>query len=175
MIPRRPVAIRNRPVIRAIARKLTLLAAPSAPDRAAKKSNRQLQYLLNKIARAANGSAPVVLGCAQLAERPEYRRRYAEVQRRFEIDAPFKRACLDTTRWVLAASPGDKVDERAALLGVHYLLAELPMFLHAPEVTGRSEVAFVYHQCPQLVVDLYAGRFGDVVSTGQGFVEVTDD
>lgn len=153
----------------------TLEAKGYAQDRAAKKTSRQLQYLSNKIARAANGSIPAVLGCAQLAERPAYLRRHVELQQRFETDALFRLACLETTRWVLAASPEEKVEEGAALLGVRYLLAELPMFLHATEVTGRSEVVFVYHQCPQLVADLYAGSYGDMVSPGQGFVEVTDD
>lgn len=152
----------------------TLEAKGYTSDRAVKKMNRQLQYLRNKIMRAANGTTPAVLGCAELAARPLYVRRHAELQQRFEADDTFRRACLDTTRWVLAASPEEDIGERAALLGVRYLLAELPLLLHAPEVTGRATVAFVYHQCPQLIADLYRGRFGDVVSPGQGFVEITD-
>lgn len=153
----------------------TLAAKGYTSDRAEKKMNRQIQYLRNKIARAANGSMPPVLGCAELAGIPAYVRRHAELQQRFERDAPFQRACLDTTRWVLAASPEEEIDEQAALLGVRYLLAELPMFLHAPEVVGRDRVAFVYHQCPQLLVDLYRGLHGDAVSSGQAFVKVTED
>jgi cyclo(L-tyrosyl-L-tyrosyl) synthase len=152
----------------------TLEAKGYDANRAVKKMNRQIQYLRNKIARAANGSVPAVFDCAELSKRHEYMRRHLELQRRFESDALFRRGCLDTTRWVLAASPSDEVDEQAAVLGVRYLLAELPMFLHAPEIIGLSEVVFVYHQCPTFVADLYRGRYGDVASTGQGFVEVTD-
>lgn len=142
--------------------------------RAVRKMNRQVQYLRNKIVRAANGSVPIVFDCAALAKRREYVQRHVELQSRFESDAPFRRGCLDTTKWVLSASPSEEVGEQAALLGVRYLLAELPMFLHSPEIIGRSEVVFVYHQCPPFVADLYRGRYGGVASSGQGFVEVTD-
>lgn len=152
----------------------TLEAKGYETSRAVQKMKRQIQYLRNKIVRAANGSVPIVFDCAELSKRDEYVRRHLALQRRFEIDPPFRQGCLDTTRWVLAATPNDQVDERAALLGVRYLLAELPMFLHAPEIIGRKEVVFVYHQCPGFVADLYRGRYGDVPSSGQGFVEVTD-
>lgn len=154
----------------------TLEAKGYETSRALKKMNRQVQYLRNKIVRAANGSgsAPIVFDCAELSKRHEYVRRHLELERRFESDPSFRQGCLDTTRWVLAATPSDQINEQAALLGVRYLLAELPMFLHAPEIIGRNEVVFVYHQCPAFVADLYRGRYGDGASTGQGFVEVTD-
>lgn len=152
----------------------TLEARGYPPERAAKKMRRQVQYLRNKIIKAANGSPPPILGCAELSAVPEYVRNHAQLERRFETDASFRHGCLSTTRWVLAASPGEEVCERAALLGVRYLLAELPMFLHAPEILGRREVAFVYHQCPEFIRDLFDGRYAESVSAGQGFVEVTD-
>lgn len=152
----------------------TLEAKGYETSRAMKKMNRQIQYLRNKISRAANGSAPAVFDCATLADLPEYVRWYTELQRRFESDHSFRQGCLDTTRWVLAASPNEPVSEQAALLGVRYLLAELPLFLYAPEITGQREVAFVYHQCPQFIADLYRGCYGHSLAYGQGFVEVTD-
>ena len=152
----------------------TLEAKGYDTSRAVKKMNRQIQYLRNKITRAANGFAPAVLDCAALANLPGYVRRHTELQQRFENDRSFRQGCLDTTRWVLAASSDEQVSERAALLGVRYLLAELPMFLYAPEIMGRTEVVFVYHQCPQFIADLYRGRYGGAPPCGQGFVEVTD-
>jgi cyclo(L-tyrosyl-L-tyrosyl) synthase len=152
----------------------TLEAQGYPPERATKKMRRQVQYLRNKITRAANGEPPPVLGCAELARRPAYLRRHGELLQRFESDAAFRRGCLDTTRWVLASSPEDDVDERAMHLGVRYLLAELPMFLHAPEIVGHDAVAFVYRQCPAFVRSLYRGEHGGLRAAGQGFVEIAD-
>jgi len=151
----------------------TLEARGYPPDRAIKKMRRQVQYLRNKIVRAANGAPPPILGCLELSQLPEYIRRHAELEQRFESDSEFRQGCLATTRWVLAASPDEEVSEQTMLLGVRYLLAELPLFLHAPEILRRTEIAFVYHQCPEFVRDLYRGRCGTTVSTGQAFVEIT--
>jgi cyclo(L-tyrosyl-L-tyrosyl) synthase len=150
----------------------TLEARGYPPPKAARKTRRQVQYLRNKIARAADGTPPPILGCVELDALAPYRKRRAELADRFEHDAAFREGCLSTTRWVLAAGPGDTVCESATQHGVQYLLAELPMFLHAPEIVGRDAVAFVYHQCPEFVRDLFSGTHGPVVGDGQAFVEM---
>lgn len=152
----------------------TLEAKGYTVARAAQKTRRQVSYLRNKIARATDGAPASLWGCAELARIPNYRRHHARLEQRFEIDADFRRGCLDTTRWVLAAAPGATVEERAALLGVRYLLAELPLFLNACEVLDRPSVAFVYPQCPEFVADLYRARRGDDVAAGQAFVEIAE-
>lgn len=151
----------------------TLEARGYTPAKAARKTRRQVQYLRNKIARAADGCPPPTWDCARLAAEDAYRARHADLKRRFEADAGFRDGCLGTTRWVLSAHPGQEVSQDAALHGVQYLLAELPMFLSAPEVVARTEVAFVYHQCPEFIRDLYRGMYGGSVAEGQAFVELT--
>lgn len=151
----------------------TLEARGYPPAKAARKTRRQVQYLRNKIARATDGMELTILGCKELEEIEAYRLRRSELWERFEQDAAFREGCLNTTKWVLAAEPDESVCEDATRHGVHYLLAELPMFLHAPEIVGCSEVTFVYHQVPKLVEDLFRGRYGARISPGQGFVRLT--
>lgn len=152
----------------------TLEARGYPASRAVQKTRRQVQYLRNKIKRATSGAPVSVWGCAELSVQPIYTQHHAALEQRFETDDDFRKGCLDTTRWVLAASPGEAVTEHAALLGVRYLLAELPLFLHAPEILGRETVAFVYPQCPRFVTDLFDGRYGASASEGQAFVEVAE-
>jgi len=154
--------------------RFTLEAKGYPAERAVQKTRRQVRYLRNKVARATAGAPVRVLGCAELAGIDGYLRHHAALERRFGSDAAFRQGCLDTTRWALAAAPEDEVSEPAMLLGVRYLLAELPLFLHAPEIIGRREVAFVYPQCPGFVADLFRGRYGDAVSPGQAFVEIAE-
>jgi cyclo(L-tyrosyl-L-tyrosyl) synthase len=152
----------------------TLAARGYPPARAETKLRRQLNYLRNKVVRAADGQPPPILGCGELDGLPEYRARLGSFTARFEADPAFRAGCLATTRWVLQASPEEPVAESAALLGVRYLLAELPLFLQAPAILGRDGVVFVYHQVPAFIASLYRGEHGPLVGAGQGFVTLTD-
>lgn len=155
----------------------TLQARGYTPNRAIRKTRRQVQYLRNKIARAAGDRDLRILGCEELAASPSYTKYHAMLCTRFETDADFRQGCLDTTRWVLAAGENELVNEQAALLGVRYLLAELPLFFHAPDILGDENVVFIYHQCPAFIASMYQGPGRDVVSPGQGFgvLQVTSD
>jgi cyclo(L-tyrosyl-L-tyrosyl) synthase len=155
--------------------RFTLQARGYPPDEAVRKTRRQIQYLRNKIQRALGERAVPLMGCAELAANPQYTRRHEALIARFEADEAFRRSCLDTTRWVLSAREDEVVSPEAALLGVRYLLAELPLFFHAPEILQRPEVVFVYHQCPQLIARIYQAPEPGQVSPGQGFAVVRTD
>lgn len=147
--------------------RFTLQARGYTPEQATRKTRRQVQYLRNKIARAADTRDLRILGCEALDANAAYAKHHARLSEMFETDAHFRQGCLDTTRWVLAVSENEVVSESAALLGVRYLLAELPLFFHAPEILGTEKVVFVYHQCPAFIASKY--RVRDLVSLGQGF------
>lgn len=147
----------------------TLQARGYSPKRAARKTRRQVQYLRNKIARAAGSRKLRIWGCEELRANTAYAKHHAALCRAFETDRDFRQGSLDTTRWVLAASEQENIGEPAALLGVRYLLAELPLFLHAPEILGEEAVVFVYHQCPIFITAMYRDPDQTYVSPGQGF------
>lgn len=67
------------------------------------------------------------------------------------------------------AAERDAVSEQAALLGVRYLLAELPLFFCAPKILGTEKAVFVYHQCPTFITLIYQDPERSFVSPGQGF------
>ncbi|WFC40262.1 tRNA-dependent cyclodipeptide synthase [Pseudoxanthomonas sp. SE1] len=148
--------------------RFTLQARGYTKDEAVRKTSRQMRYLRNKMNQAMGARRLAILGCESLATNAAYQNRLAEALDRFETDDVFRRRCLDTTRWVLSAKDGEPVGLDAAMLGVQYLLAELPLFFHASEMIG-SDVVFVYHQCPLLISETYQGELAGKVSRGQGF------
>lgn len=147
----------------------TLQARGYAQDQAIRKTRRQVQYLRNKIARAAGDRCLRVLGCEELGANPSYMQYHATLRNMFENDPDFRQGCLDTTRWVLAASENEVVSEQAELRGVRYLLAELPLFFHAPDILGDEHVVFIYHQCPTFIASMYQEPGSGFVASGQGF------
>lgn len=149
--------------------RFTLQARGYTPAQAIKKTRRQIQYLRNRITRAAGDRDLRIFGCAALEANPAYVRHHAALCQAFETDQDFRQGCLDTTRWVLAASENEQVSAQAALLGVRYLLAELPLFLHAPEILGEEAVVFIYHQCPDFIATMYRNPERARASPGQGF------
>ena len=152
----------------------TLQARGYTSDQAIRKTRRQVQYLRNKIMRAAGTRDLKILGCEALGANAAYVKHHAGLSEMFETDAHFRQGCLDTTRWVLAAAENEVVSQSAALLGVRYLLAELPLFFHAPQILGDQAVVFVYHQCPAFIAAMYQDRA--LVSPEQGFgvLKMTD-
>jgi cyclo(L-tyrosyl-L-tyrosyl) synthase len=149
--------------------RFTLQARGYTAGDALRKTRRQIQYLRNKIDRAVDGRRVPVIGCAELESNSAYAQHHALFLQAFENDLPFREKCLDTTRWVLSAKEDEEVGMEAALLGVRYLLAELPLFFNAPVILGAREVVFVYHQCPDLIAGMYRQPTRPFVSPGQGF------
>lgn len=151
----------------------TLQARGYTEDVALRKTRRQIRYLRNKIDQAVQGRDVPVIGCEALAGNATYRERYAALQARFESDAQFRSDCLDTTGWVLSTQTGHPVKPDAALMGVNYLLAELPLFFNAPDILDRAKAVFVYHQCPALIARSFSARDPALISPGQGFGVLT--
>lgn len=150
----------------------TLQARGYSEQEALHKTRRQIRYLRNKMDAAMQPLKLPVLDGATLAGNAAYRDHHAAMQARFEADADFRRACLDTTRWVLSAKEGEPVTPAAAMLGVQYLLAELPLFFNAPEILATPKVVFIYHQCPSLIAKAFRSRVSSGISPGQGFAVV---
>jgi cyclo(L-tyrosyl-L-tyrosyl) synthase len=149
--------------------RFTLQARGYTAGEAVRKTRRQIQYLRNKIGRAVGDPSVPVIGCAELETNVAYARHHAAFLDAFEADPVFRQSCLETTRWVLSAKEDEEVGMEAALLGVRYLLAELPLFFNAPAILGVPEVVFVYHQCPELIAGLYRQPTRPFVTPGQGF------
>jgi cyclo(L-tyrosyl-L-tyrosyl) synthase len=147
----------------------TLQARGYSEEEAVRKTRRQIRYLRNKIDQAIQTRGLPVFDCRTLESNSAYRERLAATLGRFKDDDPFRRACLETTRWVLSAKEDEPVAPEAAMLGVNYLLAELPLFFNSPDILGESQVVFIYHQCPSMVVGAYEDRARSRISPGQGF------
>lgn len=84
----------------------------------------------------------------------------------------FRQGCVSTARWVLQNQKrrNEVWSNTSVELAVRYFLAELPLFLRAPEIINSSSAVFCYHQCPQFVRTLYEqGAYGLLHDT-QGFI-----
>lgn len=159
---------------------LEALGYPQA--RARRKAARQGQYVHNKVAtalRALDVDQPqrLVLGMAQLAERPRYGELLAQAQELFAADAAFRDACLDATHWVLDRKlpPGSTPDAEQLQHAVRYFLAELPLFADSGGICGAGPSFFVYHQRVAFLEEFYSGRLSWAPAPGQGFLVVQEE
>ncbi|MBB4932289.1 cyclo(L-tyrosyl-L-tyrosyl) synthase [Lipingzhangella halophila] len=157
----------------------TLEAAGYLPERAAAKSRIQCKYLRNKMVRALTelGVAEprrIILDSNALADNVRYQELLGDVHALFERDTDFRRACLDAGRWVLEGrlSPGAMTEGRLRT-AAPYLLAELPMFTHTPDIVGADASVFCYHRPPEFVERLFHRRLAWHPQSRQGFAVVT--
>jgi cyclo(L-tyrosyl-L-tyrosyl) synthase len=158
----------------------TLEAQGYAPGKARRKARRQCQYLYNKATRAlvteglsTTQAASRILCSSDLEQDPAFERIRAAVRERFDTDPRFRAGCRETSRWVLESqSAGNSYDDDAIDHACQYLLAELPLFLRAPEATGVESVAFVYHDCPAFLQRILEVGGDPLLHPGQAFVVV---
>lgn len=160
----------------------TLEALGYKPDKARRKARRQASWLRNKILRALAAAgvpeergARMILDWAALDGYPRYRQSLRRCERLFHDQPSFRRACLDTARWVLegriaAAQLPDSAVEHAA----RYFLAELPLFIESTVILGQPASVFCYHQVPTFLRRLYSGEQVISVQPNQGFVRLRD-
>ncbi|WP_053735150.1 tRNA-dependent cyclodipeptide synthase [Nocardia sp. NRRL S-836] len=160
----------------------TLEALGYEPARAKTKAHRQGQYVVNKVCRALwDVGVPRpedhVLDGATLAENPFYQRLLTNAHDLFDHDEDFARHCLDATRWVLDRKlPDGEVPTQLQLrTAVRYFLAELPMFVDTPAITGVDSSVFAYHQRVEFLERLYARELSWQPHPGQGFVLLRPD
>ena len=156
----------------------TLEAIGYAPAKAARKARRQSAWLRNKIVRAvdsvlgsANGSADRIIDSAYLAGNPVYADLIQRIRLRYGSDRNFRKACQSCTNWVLRRQL-ESPSKQAVACAVQYLLAELPLFSNACDILGSESAVFCYHQCPDFVADLFAGRYGQSTAINQGFIVI---
>ncbi|MGW8437922.1 tRNA-dependent cyclodipeptide synthase [Nocardiopsis sp. NPDC055879] len=157
----------------------TLEALGYPPDRAASKARAQCRYLRNKMLRALEDlGVPdperLILDSAALADNTRYQKLLGEVHSLFNGDPGFRHACLDATRWVLESRIAlDQMTEARLRTAVPYLLAELPLFSHTPDIIGKAASVFCYHRPPWFVDDLFHRRLAWRPLPQQGFAVVT--
>ena len=158
---------------------VTLQALGYPPARAAAKARAQCRYLRNKMVRALDdlGLAEperLILDSAALSDNTRYTDLLGRVHTLFDSDPVFQRACLEATRWVLDGRlTPDQMTEARLRTAVPYLLAELPLFTHTPDIVGRSASVFCYHRPPRFVNDLFHHRLAWRPLARQGFAVVT--
>ncbi len=159
----------------------TLQAFGYQENKAKKKARRQNKYLQNKIIRALSKvgltdeqSHAVILNSEKLDGNTHYQKVLDEVTTQYETDLEFRQKCLDCSNWVLSSNQpaGWTVDEQSLLQAVNYLLAELPIFFQSGSIVESQSVVFVYHQCPDLLRDLFQSRSYEWIGQRQGFTTV---
>lgn len=57
---------------------------------------------------------------------------------------------------------------------VRYFLAELPLCLDTPQITGVAESLFCYHQVPAFLDDLFHHRLALRPAAGQGYLRLPE-
>ncbi|MET9836092.1 tRNA-dependent cyclodipeptide synthase [Streptomyces sp. NPDC006385] len=154
----------------------TLEALGCPPEKAAWKARRQGQYVRNKITKALadNGvldPGPYLLDGQALAANPSYQELTAQVEHHFRSDSSFAQACLNASAWVLERRlpPGQQPTHAQLRGAVRYFLAELPLFLDTPRITGTAASVFCYHEVPQVLADLYHHQMALRPAPNQGF------
>ncbi|ALV38603.1 hypothetical protein AS200_16960 [Streptomyces sp. CdTB01] len=159
----------------------TLEALGYPPEKAAWKARRQGQYVRNKITKALadNGvpdPAPHLLDGQALATNPSYQELTAQVEQHFRTDSGFAQACLSASAWVLERRlpPGRQPTHEQLRGAVRYFLAELPLFLDTPRITGTVASVFCYHEVPRVLADLYRHRLALRPAPNQGFCRLRD-
>jgi cyclo(L-tyrosyl-L-tyrosyl) synthase len=112
---------------------------------------------------------------ARLHENETYQRLHDDVTRLFHEDNAFRGETMASSEWVLAKRlpAGQEPTERQRLLAVRYFLAELPLFLDTPAITGVPASVFVYHQRVAFLERLYRGELARRPSAAQGFLVLT--
>ncbi|MEU7474711.1 tRNA-dependent cyclodipeptide synthase [Lentzea sp. NPDC042327] len=160
----------------------TLEALGYDPARARTKARRQGQYVVNKVCRAlwdVGVARPEdhVLDGTTLAENPCYLRLLTNGHDLFDHDEEFAGHCLDATRWVLDRKlPDGEVPTEVQLRSaVRYFLAELPLFVDTPAITGTESSVFAYHQRVKFLELLYARELTWQPHPNQGFVLLQSD
>ncbi|WP_331753310.1 tRNA-dependent cyclodipeptide synthase (plasmid) [Streptomyces sp. NBC_00637] len=159
----------------------TLEALGYAPERAAWKARRQGQYVRNKITRALAAAGidepdGQLLDGQALAENAAYRILQERIEQCSREDSVFFRACLGASGWTLERRlpAGQEPTHEQLCSAVRYFLAELPLFLDTPGITGEPASVFCYHQVPDFLDDLFRHRLSLCPADGQGFVRVSE-
>ncbi len=117
----------------------------------------------------------MTLGWDRTQSNPRYAALHARCHRIFEEDPNFRRACLDSSRWVLdGRSNGKQLDESALLRAAKYFLAEVPFFVDSPGILQETASVFCYHKSIPFLDDLYNDRLPITRNGAQGFVVITD-
>jgi cyclo(L-tyrosyl-L-tyrosyl) synthase len=156
----------------------TLRALGYEPSKAEKKARRQCNYLKNKIKRALSQLdlnddkvESLIIDQSYLDNNHSYLNYYQQLYRLFEKDKAFREGCLNSSKWVLCNQIDDKsnLTEDMLVMGAHYFMAELPMFLFAADILQHTPSVFCYHQCPEFLRDIYRGDYDDLLSKLDGY------
>ncbi|MFE0172350.1 tRNA-dependent cyclodipeptide synthase [Streptomyces sp. NPDC059002] len=158
----------------------TLTALGHPPEKAAWKARRQGQYVRNKITKALTAlgverPGEHILDGRTLAANTVYRDLLEQAERRYRDDPDFAEACLGASAWVLDRRLPDsrRPTPRQLRCAVRYFLAELPLFLDTPRITGVGTSVFCYHQVPAVLDDLFHRRLALRPAPTQGYVCLT--
>ena len=159
----------------------TMEALGYSPEKSAWKAKRQANYLHNKIFRVLKNlgvtgdhAYHMVLDWEKLSVNSRYQYHLREVHELFEIDADFKRVCLESSRWVMERKIEnmDLLNDQALALAVKYFLTEIPLFANTPEILGIESSVFCYHQVIPFLENLYQGKMAKKVSPAQGYIQL---
>jgi cyclo(L-tyrosyl-L-tyrosyl) synthase len=156
----------------------TLAAQRGHAEGAVRRARKEGKKLRNKVTRIIAEVAPDsgdrlhLLAWDDLMRNDEYLTLRVEVELAFCTDPVFRDACLAMAGTLLDGD--DARSAAAAMLGVRYLLDELPLFIDSSRIVGSESSVFLYHQAPALFRDLFANRFSLRPADRQGFTILTE-
>lgn len=119
-----------------------LLALGYNQEEAARKTHKNDKELIarvNKVIKTCNITNCQIIKLSELSTTPEYKSLYDKYKLLFHQEGEFYHLCLNITNNILA-SKVDIITEEMKLIAVQYLLAELPVILHAPTVLNITNV-----------------------------------
>lgn len=157
------------------------LAMGYLPNKAHNKTNRQWNYLKNKIQKALvnNGfsmqhfSEKIITISDHLSKNPIYNQLHQACLKKYDEDSFFKKTCLNVSKIVLSNYTDLITDQKNLEIAVQYLLAELPLYLNTPDILMVPSSLFVYHEKLNFFYDLYNTRTNELLANNQGHLIVT--
>ncbi|GGV37241.1 hypothetical protein GCM10010245_59310 [Streptomyces spectabilis] len=154
----------------------TLTATGIPADKARKRAHENGLKMRNRIrdgllhTTGHEDAGPYLLDWEHLRTKEAFQRLHREAQRWFTADLAFRDMCLSASRSVLAHRMPAEPREAQVHEAVRYFLADIPLLIDTPQITGAQTSVYVYHRATPFVEALFEHRLPWSPSPNQGYV-----
>ncbi len=157
------------------------LALGYSKEKAIYKVKRQANYLRNKVLRSflnlgydKKKSENLIINMEFLENNPNYIKIRDYCYTLYDNNVIFRNKCLQCTEWILQgySQQLNHNNTSDSKLAVNYLLKEMPLFLNTPIILDVPSSIFVYHQTPNLLLDLFSNKLELGSDLNQGFMQL---
>ncbi|RGD57313.1 tRNA-dependent cyclodipeptide synthase [Kitasatospora xanthocidica] len=154
-----------------------LIACGRAPREAAQSATRAVRRMRAAARRALHASGPNphdrVNSWTRLINRKRYRELRAQIEDAFRSDGRLRELCREASRGYLMTVLGGEPTPAQIELNLGYVLAELPLVLDLPGITGTRTALLLYNRPWPLQLALWNGEVPALApAPGHGFATI---